>query len=276
MKAALRVSPQQPQDMTTIINTKNKTIIAEVDAVAQETKRILTIFACQYIHSLLAWQVTKFGLVPNLDIGDVVIVLDRVVLHHYRSATRAIGRIVDKSPSGQAVRVAMVSQGPHDKRPETVKHRKHVMLLAKGSGMTDQITHIDPMDDDQVNDFMSQPRLKLQSAFFEAGIEQLPSIQEALNEVKEFEDPDDLLIQDDFVNPMSALDLAYPGEQCLREQIVNERQNVHLNNEPDEQLPPPKRFKLEKDARKPTPARITRHGRHIVKPIRLGINDIYI
>ena len=276
MKAALRVSPQQPQDMTTIINTKNKTIIAEVDAVAQETKRILTIFACQYIHSLLAWQVTKFGLVPNLDIGDVVIVLDRVVLHHYRSATRAIGRIVDKSPSGQAVRVAMVSQGPHDKRPETVKHRKHVMLLAKGSGMTDQITHIDPMDDDQVNDFMSQPRLKLQSAFFEAGIEQLPSIQEALNEVKEFEDPDDLLIQDDFVNPMSALDLAYPGEQCLREQIVNERQNVPIDNEPDEQLPPPKRFKLEKDARKPKPARITRHGRHVVKPIRFGINDIYI
>ena len=225
MQTALRVSQRDPQDLTTLPNTKSKKIIAETARVVQENRRILTLFASQYSQSLLAWQMTKYGADPKIQNGDVVIVLDKIVLHHYHSARRAIGRVMQTSESGNAFRIQMVSQGKGDGRPHAIKHRKHLLLLAKSreEASPSGLIQIDPWADAGVSEMMSRPKLDMEARFFEAGLSRLPSLAEVVQESETFKHPDDVYTAHDFADPLSAQNLHYPGAfRIIKDRLVDE------------------------------------------------------
>ena len=207
LEAAARVSRIEPQDITKLVNTDTEYIIYDVQKVAAETRRIATVFASHYMHRLLGWQIKKFGKQPLIRVNDVVIITDRILLHHYRSARRAIGRVQAVSTSGQTFRIKVVSKGKGDVRPDTVKHRKHLILLARCDDSQGKLTHIDPLEDAQVSEMMRMDRMSLESAFFSSGLEKLPCIVDTNKAVSEFEDPADLAIEADLSNLPTAADL---------------------------------------------------------------------
>jgi hypothetical protein len=220
LQAAARVSTTDVQDLSKLVNTDNFTIKYEVGQIADETRRLLVIFACQYIHRLLAWQVTKFGKDPVIKVGDAVLVADKILLHHYKTARRAIGRVVQVSRTGQAFRVKMATKGQGDFRPDTVKHKKHLVLLARHDPKQEDPIPIDPMADTQVDELMTKDRLSLDAEFFNAGLDKLPCFEQAEEAVEEFEDPEDLAVQADLGKPMTAMDLIFPTGNVIRDVMV--------------------------------------------------------
>jgi hypothetical protein len=212
LQSALQISQTEPQDLSNLPNTKNKEIKNTSSRIVQENRRILTLYACQYAQSLLSWQISKYGQDPKIQNGDVVIVLDKIVLHHYKSARRAIGRVVQTSVSGNDFCIKMVSQGEGDRRPPAVKHRKHLLLLCKSDEKTDSKgrLEIDPWSDPDVSEIMAQPKLEMEAQFLKEGQLRLPALSEAFKQAETFKDPEDFYVAHDFSNPMSALNLQYP------------------------------------------------------------------
>jgi hypothetical protein len=262
MQAALRVARKEPQDLTQLVNTKNRTINAGMRSVAGEIRRVLTAFAAQQMKATAAWQAKKFGAQPEIRVGDVVVVLDKIILHHYRSTRRAIGRITQVSTSGQSFRIKMVSQGPHDRRPIATKHRKHLLLLVRGEDMGKGVIPLDPMADQQVNDLMSLPMLEMEAAFFTAGLDKIPEITKAEKEMEEFKDPEDVFTLFHLNRPFSAMHLLYPSSQSTKPKVAATK---------EARSPGVKELPAKEDTGPAEPHTVTSRGRRVVAPERLGI-----
>jgi hypothetical protein len=265
LQAAAYVSRVEPQDLSRLINTKSKKISYDVRTVADETRRITTIFASHYMHRLAAWQVQKFGKQPQVLVGDVVIVTDKILLHHYRSARRAIGRVLAISISGQSFNIRMVSRGKGDPRPDVVKHRKHLLLLARCKDNQGKVTHIDPLEDGQVSELMGKDRMSLKSEFFSSGLERLPCIQDVNEAVREFEDPDDLELEADISRPPTAADLFNTRSVIAKEVAVKP-------DEPEKKKATAKSSLISQEIKeKAAPAFTSRSGRESRPPTRFGV-----
>jgi hypothetical protein len=262
MQAALRVARAEPQDLTQLANTDSRKINSSMKTVAEEIRRVLTIFGAQQMKATAAWQAKKFGKQPKINVGDVVVVLDRIILHHYRSARRAIGRVMQVSTSGQSFRIKMVTQGPHDRRPPATKHRKHLLLLVRGEDLGSGVIPLDPFADQQVNDLLSQPKLELEAAFFSSGLDKIPEITKAEREMAEFKDPEDAFTLFHLDRPFNALDMLYPTGH-------NKKNKVVISHE--EQLPNTEGLKVSETAGVEQPHTVTRRGRRVVAPRRYGI-----
>lgn len=177
----------------------------------------------------------KFGKDPEIGNGDVVILLDRVTLHHYSSARRAIG---------QSFRIQMVSRGKGDHRPRPIKHKKHLLLLVKSDDVGKNIVPIDPFADDEVSSLMNKPKVEMQAKFYEGGLDQFAGFKQVRKQLHTFKDPDDMLIGNDLDNPMSAMNLRYPGEgRTVKEVLVTEPKPIEKQKEKtskEAKEPPPK------------------------------------
>jgi hypothetical protein len=163
----------------------------------QENRRILTLYACQYAQSLLSWQISKYGKDPKIKNGDVVIVLDKIVPHHYKE------------------------EGTVD--PAAVKHRKHLLLLTKSDEKTDSAgrVEIDPWSDPGISEIMGLPKLEMEAQLLEAGLLRLPALSEAIEQAETFEDPEDLCVAHNFNDPMSTQNLQYPtGFKITKNRVI--------------------------------------------------------
>ena len=165
MRAAAQVSSREPQPIGDLPNTKDRDILDRVTEVKTETRRIFTLWGSHYIKTLIAWETKKFGRHCNMLPGDIVIVLDRVLQHHYASAKRAIGRIIKVAKSGHQFAIKMASRGPGDYRPIATKSRKHLILLARAAENAHKPVHVDPLSDEDVAELLKQPRPDLVSEF---------------------------------------------------------------------------------------------------------------
>ena len=222
LEACARISTSEVQDLSDLINTKSEKIITGVNAVAQETKRIVTIFAHQYMAALLSWQITRYGDQPAIYPGDVVIILDKITMHHYKSARRSIGVVLSTSKSGFAFRIKMCTKGKGDRRLDSVKHRKHLLLLARGAENKDKVNSIDPLSDGNVQQLLNELPHDLNSSFFEGAMERLPDMTEIAEELKQFEDPEDLWTLAQINDPATASDILNPREEIIPDLIIRE------------------------------------------------------
>ena len=267
MEAAARISTSELKDMNGLINTKSDKIISGVNAVADETRRIITIWAHQSMTNLLAWQVSKFGDQPAIYAGDVVVVLDKITMHHYRSTRRSIGRVILASNSGLSFRIKMCSKGKGDYRPDSVKHRKHLLLLARGADNINKVINLDPFADDGVQQLLTHLHKDLRSHFFENAMEKLPDISAIREELQQFDDPDNMWTLAQINDPATAYDLLHPKGEIIPDLIVKEGKNAK-----PAKIPKPQdsvRSPME-EPEEVKPVVRTRHGRAVNRPPRFS------
>ena len=219
-QAAVQVSTTDKKDLTKLPNTKNKKIQYDVEKVATESRRLLTIFASQYLNRLLAWQLTKFGKDPPLAKGDVVVVSDLITMHDYTSSRRAIGIVTDITKDGQQCELRMTRKKNGPKRQPMFKHRKHLLLLVRGADTHHRPMFLDPLGDNNVAEFMAQPTIDINSRFFEAGLDQLPCLTAAEQRVTEFMEPQEILNEADFLDPFLIATAIQPEVPVLKNRLV--------------------------------------------------------
>jgi hypothetical protein len=197
LQAAAQVSRDEPQVLTDLPNTTSSDIIKRVKDLADETRRILVLWGSHYMKCLLAWKVKTHGTNPAIRHGDVVICLDMVQMHHYRSARRAIGRVVAICPRGQTFTIQMASRGAGDRGDNPTKHVSHIMLLARCHANQGKPVNVDVLADEDVSNYMAQDRKTLTSAFHTDGLEKLPAVKQMLKEAAKHVDPRDEWIEED-------------------------------------------------------------------------------
>ena len=230
LQAAAQVSRIEPQTLHDLAWSPDRALMKRVQVLAEETRRILTMWGAYYIRQLIAWEVTKHGKEPRnqratIRLGDVVVSLEGITRHHYRSARRAVGRVTDVSKDGQSFTLQMVSGGPGDRTgvdPPT-RHRKHLVLLARCADNMTKPLDVDVLTDSQVTDVMTQDRGKLTSMFHQLGLEKVPPLDPILHSDAEFMDFQDEAIEADYLTKLTVLDEGPPDAgDNPREQVVED------------------------------------------------------
>jgi hypothetical protein len=206
MQAAAQISRTEPGEVSELPNTTTPKIIARMNALISETRRIFTLWGSHYLKCLMAWNMKKFGKKPAIYEGDVVICFDRVLKHQFKSARRAIGRVTDISPDGQTLTIQMGSRGKGDRMEPTTKHRSAVLLLVRSEANKEKPADLDVLTDLDVSEFMAQERGKLMSAFHSEGLERLSPIKQTLDMEAAYIKPVDQVIERDLYKKKTILD----------------------------------------------------------------------
>ena len=138
-------------DLTLMSGSKSRPIIESLNEMRETTKSILDSFANHYASHLLVWTHRKYG-VKDINVGDVVLLLDRLHRKFYDPSYSALGRVHKVSYGQRQFQIQMTwPTSPGIPRPKRNpiheflnRPRKSLVLLLRADENLNRPTWVDP------------------------------------------------------------------------------------------------------------------------------------